>query len=315
MTVFAAASPSLALVKYWGKAPGGVNLPATPSLAVTLDGLRTETRVSEATTDRVVVGGEEQPLDAYRPIIDLFRARAGVQTPVLVESRNSFPTAAGIASSSSGFAALAIALDAFHQLGLSRSELSAIARVGSGSAARAVWGGFTVWRSGAEAAEPFLPAGHWPQLRLLVAIISAGRKPIASRAGMRATAETSPIYRAWCDESPAYFESAARALEVRDLDALGEAMRASYLFMFSTMFTTRPPFIYWLPESIAVIHAAERLRSAGVPVWETMDAGPQVKLLTTDQHVDAVRSALAEIVPHASILESRPGGEPEVRRG
>lgn len=315
MTVRAEASPSLALVKYWGKAPGGVNLPATPSLAVTLDGLRTVTRVSESDIDRVVVGGEEQPLDAYRPVLTAVRARARADAPLLVESSNSFPTAAGIASSSSGFAALALALDAFHNLGLSRAELSSLARLGSGSASRAVFGGFTAWAAGAESAEPILPADHWPELRLLVAVIRAGRKPVASRAGMRATADSSPIYRAWCEASPALFDRARRALERRDLEALGEAMRESYLFMFSTMFTTRPPFIYWLPESLAVIHAAERLRTDGVPVWETMDAGPQVKLLTTSEHAAAVRSAVIAAVPDASIIESRPGGEPEVSRG
>ena len=92
-------------------------------------------------------------------------------------------------------------------------------------------------------------------------------------------------------------------------------MRESYLFMFSTMFTTRPPVIYWLPESLAVIRAAEAMRSSGIPVWETMDAGPQVKLVTTAEHASRVESAVLSEVPDAKITLSSPGGEPEVVRG
>ena len=313
MKAVASASPSLALVKYWGKLDEGVNLPATPSLAVTLDGLRTTTTVTASERgDEVFIAGAPQPIDAFTPVIDSFRARAGSSASVRVESANTFPTAAGIASSSSGFAALTLALNAFYRTDLAPAELSATARMGSGSASRAVFGGFTVWRAGAESAERLLPADHWPDLRIIVVLIHTGSKPVSSRAGMRRTARTSPIYARWCEESPALYSRAVDALRRRDAEALGTAMRESYLFMFSTMFTTRPPVIYWLPESLAVIHAAQSMRDAGTPIWETMDAGPQVKLLTTSAHVDAVRAAVTRAVPRARILVTSPGGEPEV---
>jgi diphosphomevalonate decarboxylase len=316
VTVTASASPSLALVKYWGKMSGGVNLPATPSLAVTLDDLRTTTTITGAdATDEVFIGGQAQPSASFLPVIETFRRRSGSQTAVRVESVNTFPTAAGIASSSSGFAALTIGMDAFYGTGLSPAELSAIARLGSGSAARAVFGGFTVWPAGAESARCLLPADHWPDLRILIVLVHSGKKPVSSRAGMLQTAETSPIYDAWCKESTAIYERAVEALEGRDIAALGTAMRESYLFMFSTMFTTRPPVIYWLPLSLAVIRAAESMRSAGIPVWETMDAGPQVKLVTTESYVDEVKASLAESAPGATVIVTAPGGEPEVVRG
>lgn len=313
--VTAAASPSLALIKYWGKLPGGVNLPATPSLAVTLDGLRTTTHITEASggqADAIIVGGEPQPPEPYAPIIDRFRSRAGSQTRVRVESANDFPTAAGIASSSSGFAALSIGLDAFFGTGMPAGELSATARLGSGSASRAVYGGFTVWEAGSAYAQPILSPSHWPELRILVVVLDSGRKAVSSRTGMRRTSETSPVYEAWCSTSQQLFQRGRAALEARDLEALGTAMRESYLFMFSTMFTTKPPVIYWLPESVAVIREAEALRSTGVPVWETMDAGPQVKLLTTSDHVAAVNERIRAAAPGASTLVARPGGAPEV---
>jgi len=315
MTITASASPSLALVKYWGKLPGGVNLPATSSLAVTLDGLRTTTRITASDEDSILLDGSPQPIDAFSPIIDAFRRRSSSGARVRIESTNDFPTAAGIASSSSGFAALALGLDAFYGTGMTPTELSAAARTGSGSAARAVFGGFTVWRAGEPSAERVREASHWSDLRILIVLLHAGRKPVSSRAGMNRTAETSPIYDRWCTESEALFTRALEALRSRDLEALGTAMRESYLFMFSTMFTTRPPVIYWLPESLAVIRAADAMRASGIPVWETMDAGPQVKLVTTAEHASSVESAVRAEVPGAKIMLSSPGGEPEVARG
>ncbi len=315
MTITSSASPSLALVKYWGKIPGGVNLPATSSLAVTLDGLRTTTRISADNEDSVTLDGLPQPIDAFTPVIDDFRRRSSSAVRVRVESANSFPTAAGIASSSSGFAALALGLDAFYETSMTPTELSAAARAGSGSAARAVFGGFTAWRAGEPSAERVREASHWSDLRILIVLLHTGKKPVSSRAGMNRTAETSPIYDRWCTESEPLFARALEALHARDLEALGTAMRESYLFMFSTMFTTRPPVIYWLPESLAVIRAADAMRSSGIPVWETMDAGPQVKLVTTSEHASRVESAVLSEVPGARIMVSSPGGEPEVARG
>ena len=316
MSVSASASPSLALIKYWGKLAGGENLPATPSLAVTLDSLRTVTRITSspdgAPCDEIRVAGAVQPPERFTAFIDRFRARSGSTQRVTVTSESTFPTAAGLASSSSGFGALALGLDAFFRTGMTRRELSAVARTGSGSACRAVYGGFTVWRAGAEWAEELVAPDHWPELRVLVVVISTDRKPISSRAAMARTVESSPIYPRWTDESQAIFERGVDALLRRDIEALGAAMRESYLFMFSTMFTARPPVIYWLPESIALVHEAERLRQDGIPVFETMDAGPQVKLVTTAGHVGAVLRRVGAVAPVAEVIVSAAGGAPDV---
>ena len=319
MSVTASASPSLALIKYWGKLADGVNLPATPSLAITLDSLRTVTRVASspngATRDEITVAGALQPPDRFEAFIDRFRARAGSTRRVTVASESTFPTAAGLASSSSGFAALALGLDAFFGTGMTSHELSAVARTGSGSASRAVYGGFTVWRAGAEYAEPLAAPDHWPDLRVLVVVLSADTKPISSRAAMARTVETSPIYRRWCEASQGIFERGVEALLRRDIDELGAAMRESYLFMFSTMFTARPPVIYWLPESTALLHEAEHLRRDGIPVFETMDAGPQVKLVTTADYVEEVLRRVGAVAPRAGVIVSAAGGSPEVHDG
>ncbi len=314
MTVTAEASPSLALVKYWGKTDAGRNIPATSSIAIGLHDLRTTTRIrfTNERTDSVRIGGESQSLDPYLPVIEKFRPASDSSHRVEIDSSNSFPTAAGIASSSSGFAALALGLDALFEAGLSQEELSAIARVGSGSASRAVFGGFTRWGRGEASAIRLHSDDYWPELRVLVAVVNTGPKPIGSRAGMNHSRETSAIYPVWVEQSEALVSRAASALEAKDLEALGLAMRESYLMMFSTMFTARPPFIYWLPESIGIIHLAEELRDSGLPVWETMDAGPQVKLVTDASSITKVREALAASFPEVTMIESTIGGLPRV---
>ena len=314
MTVQAEASPSLALVKYWGKTDGGINVPATTSIAIGLEDLQTTTRLSfsSGTLDDVTIGGVNQQLDPYLAVIDAFRQLSGSNRRVSIQSDNSFPTAAGIASSSSGFAALALGLDRLFETELSVEKLSSLARLGSGSASRAVYGGFTEWKAGSEFADHLYPASHWPELRVLVAVVSAGPKPVGSREGMNRTRDTSPIYGSWVAEASAFADRARTAIAEHDFTSLGTVMRESYLMMFSTMFTARPPVLYWLPESVGIIHEAEAMRADGVPVWETMDAGPQVKLLTVDSHLAAVRNRIRARFPSVTTFESSIGGSPRV---
>jgi len=312
------ANPSLALTKYWGKLPGGVNLPATSSLAVSLAAFHSATTVTgrrddpTVARDDVLVNGLPQLPARFEPVIDAIRSRAPNPQPVRIESTNNFPTSAGLASSSSGIAAMVIALDRFFGTALEPSELSGAARLGSGSAARAVYGGFTEWRAGAESAAPVAGSDHWPELRILIAVIQAKPKAVSSRDAMETARVTSPAYGSWVDTAPVLFERARAALLARDLETLGRCMRQSYLHMFSTMFTSEPPLIYWLPESLAVIRCCEELRSRGIDVWETMDAGPQVKLVVGSRDVPAVRKVLSEALPGLDLVESVVGESPSV---
>jgi diphosphomevalonate decarboxylase len=322
VTVVARAHPSLALVKYWGKTDGGTNLPATPNLAVSLAAFSSVTRVrfSDTGEDRIIVDGEQQPPDRFRSVLGTIRTRAGrdpagTDGRLTIDSTNDFPTAAGLASSSSGLAALTIALDALFATHLDQRELSAIARQGSGSAARAVYGGFTVWRAGSENAEQLAPESHWPDLRVLIVVVRSGRKSVSSRDGMDRSRETSPFYDAWVASSPRLFERARDAVLDRKLADLGPAMRQSYLRMFSTMFSSDPPLIYWVPETLQIIRTCESLRADGLDVWETMDAGPQVKLIVDRRAVEPVTAAVLDAVPGARVIESAVGADPSVAVG
>ena len=318
-TLRCAASPSLALVKYWGKADGGINLPATTSIAVTVSHLETVSQVSlggdranEAAADEVFIEGEPQPESRFAPFFAAIREALGEDRHFRVESVNTFPTGAGLASSSSGFAALATGCTAVAGKRFSGAELSALARVGSGSAARAVFGGFTRFTAGASFAEQIADENHWPELRIVIAVVQRGSKPISSRDAMIRSRDTSPYYADWVSGAEALAGQAETAVHNRDLETLGRTMRQSYLRMFSTMFTAEPPVIFWLPESVAIIRACEQLRADGIPAWETMDAGPQVKVLTTADHTAQICDRLHHENPSGELLVVGVGSGPRL---
>ena len=312
-------SPSLALFKYWGKLEAGLNLPATPSLAVSLGGLQTVTAVGYSSNgkDRVIVDGSERGLARYEPFFAEARSRLATGHGFVVESRNGFPGGAGFASSSSGFAALALALARLVETrekrpAFPRGLLSEIARTGSASAARAVYGGFTLLGAGASRAEPFLPAAHWPELRVVAAVVATGEKAVSSRSGMASTRETSPYYEQWVEDAPRLFEEGKSALAARDLERLGSLVRLSYSRMHASALAADPPLLYWLPGSVALIRACAELRASGTGAWETMDAGPQVKVLCLARDLDRVKAGLRAAVPGIGLLVASPGGDPEL---
>ncbi len=330
--VICRASPSLALLKYWGKraapgsptapgerggrtdpgSPGGrLSLPATPSLAVTLGGLSTETRVRAAEADRVILDGRVQPMDRFGPFFDHLRRRLGTALRFQVQSASDFPSSAGLASSSSGFAALAAACARLAGASLSGEELSALARAGSVSAARAVFGGFVLLPAGARSARPLYGPEHWPDLRILAVIVSREAKPLSSRDAMERTRLSSPYYRAWLRDSAALLPQALEALARRDLERLGEAAVLSYTRMHATMMAARPPLLYWRAETVEVIQECARMRREGIGAWETIDAGPQVKILCLQGDAEAIRRRVLQRVPQAQILAAYPGPAPQ----
>ncbi len=332
------ASPSLALLKYWGKLDSQRNLPATPSLALTLGALSTTTNVeaSFAGEDEVTIGGSSQGSDRYAAFFDAVRRALGAEgkfgsdISFKADSRNDFPTAAGLASSSSGFAALALAsVRAGEALlrargdGLSRaasgeegglplSEISALARIGSASAARAVFGGFSLLPAGASSAIPLFGEDHWPELRIVIALVARSEKPVSSREAMERTQASSPYYGSWVRGAAEELAGAVDALARRDLERLGTAARRSYLRMFGAMLGCDPPVMYWLPASLAVIRECEAMRREGICVWETMDAGPQVKILCLETDAPRVAARIGASGVAAEVLQSRVGGAPKL---
>ncbi|MCG8452157.1 MAG: diphosphomevalonate decarboxylase [Spirochaetales bacterium] len=321
-TAKAIAHPSLAMVKYWGKAHQKRNIPAVPSLALTLDQLKTETQVKllpkrdSDSQDEICIEGQRQPLKRFAPFLSELRqllAKKNDFPPFILhaESQSNFPTAAGLASSASGFAALA--LGALHASGLpySRQEASALARIGSASAARSLWGGFVRLDAHGEAAEQVHPSNHWPQLRVLVVQVSAGKKSVSSREAMESSRLTSPFYEAWVADAPHLFQKALTALEHKNLAQLGEIMLLSYQRMFATMSSASPPLLYWKAQSLEIIHACAEWRKEGLPLWETMDAGPQIKIFY--ENGTPVPQYFADRFPSIPTRICGPGADAEVK--
>ncbi|MET9830123.1 diphosphomevalonate decarboxylase [Streptomyces sp. NPDC006385] len=309
----AVAHPNIALVKYWGKRDERLVLPYTDSLSMTLDVFPTTTSVRlspGATTDEVTLNGVLAEGEAGRRItafLDLVRERAGRAERAVVCTSNTVPTGAGLASSASGFAALAVASAAAYGLRLDATGLSRLARRGSGSASRSIFGGFAVWRAGTDAgtdtdrdaetvmdlashAEP-VPVGDLAPA-LVIALLDTGPKAVSSREAMRRTVETSPLYRAWAASSRADLVEMREALRHGDLAAVGEVAERNALGMHATMLAARPAVRYLSPTSVTVLDTVLRLRRDGVPAYATIDAGPNVKVLCRSSDADQVSAAV-----------------------
>jgi diphosphomevalonate decarboxylase len=311
-TVTAVAHANIALAKYWGKADDVENLPAVPSLSLTLGALCTRTRVTTdaslaadvITLDGAVASGKARER-AVR-LLDELRALTGARVSLRVDSVNDFPTAAGLASSASGFAALALGASRALGADLSKEALSSLARRASASAARSLFGGFVALRLGAKSAEPVLAAADFP-LSMVIAVTATGPKDTGSTEGMRHTLATSPYYPAWVEAAPRLFAEVERAVRARDLEALGTAAEQSALAMHASMLAARPALIYFAPATLGVVDCVRGLRRAGTPAYYTMDAGPHVKVMCEPDRAEQVASALARVEGVERVLTSAAG--------
>jgi diphosphomevalonate decarboxylase len=311
MRATAIAHPNIALIKYWGKRDAGANLPAVGSLSITLDGMRSRTSVAfdeHRDADAVLLNGRPDPEASRRATacLDVLRTKAGSRQRALVETDNDFPTAAGFASSASGFAALAMAGAAALELKLPLPELAEVARVGSGSAPRSLYGGFALMRylpGGRLSCEPWLAPGDWP-LKVVIAVTSEAAKEVSSRTGMTLSRDTSPFYAAWLRVHDADLISAMEIVRRRDFAGLAEIAEHNCLKLHAVMMTTRPPLIYWTPATLACLRAVQALRRAGTPVFFTIDAGPQVKAVCLPEAAGAVRAAMAAVPGVSRVIES-----------
>lgn len=316
----ARACANIALAKYWGKSDETLNLPAVPSLSITLDALVTETTVTldEALDARAgdVVLFDQKPRDGEDKtraveLLDRVRAIAGDERRARVETVNHFPTASGLASSASGFAALATAAARAYGVDASLEQLSAWARRSSASAARSLYGGFVELAAGVVgddslAARVVAPAEHW-DVCIVIALASLKRKKTSSRDGMIETAKTSPYYPAWVACAPGYFREVREGVLARDLEKVGVAMEASTFAMHASALAARPAVRYYAAATATLLECVESLRSDGVAAYSTMDAGPHVKVLCMRSDAERVREALVATGAAVDVRVARPG--------
>ena len=301
------APSNIALSKYWGKRDRALNLPLNSSISISLADFGSHTAIEPAPAgrDEVLLDGQSLDLQsafATRALqfADLFRGQRTL--PLRIETRNTIPTAAGLASSASGFAALTKALCGAFALSLSETDMSRIARIGSGSATRSLWHGFVKWPKGS-APDGFDSHGihldHvWNDLRIAIVPIDKSEKPQSSRNGMNHTAQTSPLFAAWPDQAEADCAFIEAAIKERNFVDLGPRVEANALAMHATMIAARPPLAYLTDKSWAVLARLWEARARGLMAFATMDAGPNVKLIFEAVSTDDVLS----VFPKATVI-------------
>ena len=309
------ASPNIAFIKYWGNRDEKLRLPANPSLSMNLAGLETRTTVefvAGLAGDEIVIGGEAQTGNAKERVsthLDYLRALAGINLRARVESRNNFPAGAGLASSASAFAALTLAGAAAAGLALSERELSALARLGSGSAARSIPAGFVEWQAGEAHDESFAfsiaPPDHWA-LADVVAVISRAHKAVGSTGG-HALAGTSPLQAARVATASERLRRCREALLSRNFYEFAAVVEADSNIMHAVMMTSTPPLYYWEPLTLTLMQSVRQWRAAGILVCFTIDAGPNVHCLCPAEAAPEVERRLRALGV-AETLTAYPGG-------
>ena len=313
----ARAYTNIALIKYWGKKNESLILPMNNSLSLTLDAFYTETEVSfsEAYTEvQFYLDNQLQDEKATKKIsnfLDIVREKAGTTKKAKVISQNFVPTAAGLASSASGLAALAGACNEALKLGLDDQALSRLARRGSGSACRSIFGGFVEWEKGhddqSSYAHPISSDGFEDHLAMVFLLLNEQKKDVSSRDGMRRTVETSSFYQGWLDSVEADLYQLKQAIKTKNFQLLGETMEQNGLKMHGTTLAARPPFTYWSPDSLKAMQAVRDLRNQGIPCYFTMDAGPNVKVLVQKDHLDKVKTTFSDLFSSQQVISAFAG--------
>ena len=309
------AHTNIALIKYWGKADETLFLPMNSSLSLTLDGLYTDTfvEISDTFTEdqfylNDVLQSPEETAKISR-FLDLFRNKSGITHFIQVKSVNHVPTAAGLASSASAFAALAGAMNRATGLNMDLETLSTYARRGSGSATRSLFGGFVEWQKGTTSEDSMavpVDDASW-DIGMVIIAVNKSAKKISSRVGMKQTVETSPFYSAWVTSAEEDLLAIKKAIKAQDFEKVGQITEHSAMKMHGSMLGAETPIIYFEPDSIKAIRAVRALREQGILCYVTMDAGPNVKVLCRLSEAGKIKEMLREYFSEDQLLISGPG--------
>ncbi len=311
------AHPNIALIKYWGNKNKILRIPVNGSISFNLENLFTKTQVSfdpELTSDILVINGHNtigSGLDRVVSFLNIVRKLAGKQIFAQVKSENNFPIGTGIASSASAFAALSLAASNAIGLNLSEKELSCLARRGSGSASRSIPDGFVEWLPGEKDTDSYAvsiaPANHW-DLVDLVAVVTHEHKKVGSTTGHE-LADTSPLQNARVEDTNRRLDIVRNAIKYRDFQAMAEMIELDSNMMHAVMMTSRPALMYWESTSISIMKNVLKWRANGVPVCFTMDAGPNVHVITTRDYSEDIYQRLASMKGIKQIFTATVGGK------
>lgn len=317
--VTAQAFANIALVKYWGKRDDRSKIPATPSISLGLKALKTVTTVRSlggGVEDLVELDGKVADAKTQKRIseyLSLWRDEGLLKGHFQVISRNEFPTASGLASSASGFAALAMALSGFANRKISRTELSRLARKGSGSAARSIHGGLVAFPNTEEPAAKPLLAPEDVSFGMVVAQVNSTHKEIGSTEGMRLSRETSPYYEAWVQTAKHDYQRIIDlVVDGPRIHTIGSIVELNALAMHACMIATRPSLLYWTPPTVELLHCVKQWRQDGLSAYATIDAGPHVCFLARLEDLDEIAERTREVSGVVNVFTSEPAPPAEI---
>lgn len=310
----ARAHTNIALIKYWGKKDQDLIIPMNSSLSLTLDHFYTDTMVSfdsDLSHDIFSLNGKFIDDPHITQFMDLIRQKAHIKTFAHIDSTNHVPSTAGLASSASSYAALAASASKAAGLNLSHKDLSRLARRGSGSACRSIYGGFVEWRKGTNDKTSFaIPLEehlNW-NICMIVALVNTHKKKISSRVGMQRVVATSPYYEGWLKSTATDLINIKKAIQRRDFQMLGEITESNALKMHALNLSATPHFNYFDPLSLALMNTVEHLRTAQhIQCYYTLDAGPNVKILCKENDVATIKKVLTSQFPTVKLVTARPG--------
>ena len=288
MKATAIAHANIAFTKFWGKAVPELNIPFNNSISMNLSNAITTTTVefSDKYDQDIVdiVGTELKENEKQRIIkhLDKIRKLAGIETKARIVSKNSFPKSAGIASSASGHAALALAASAAAGLRLNEKELSCLARLGSGSACRSIPAGFAEWHKGNSHDTSYATQICKPEdfdILDIVAITSGEEKKVSTTEGHELV-HTSPLFPSRIKSVEEFNEEIKKAILNNDFKTFGGYTEKDALSLHAIMITSSPSIRYWNQGSLKVMDMVEGLRKNDIDAYFTIDAGPNIHIIT-----------------------------------
>jgi diphosphomevalonate decarboxylase len=335
---------NIAVIKYWGKRDAKLNLPTNSSLSVTLsqDDLRTHTTASCSSSypaqDSLLLNGAEQDVSGARTqacFRELRALRKQVEAkdsslpkladmPLKIVSENNFPTAAGLASSAAGFAALVRAIANLYELPSSPTELSRIARQGSGSACRSLFGGYVGWEQGSAAdgsdsmAFQVAPASHWPNMRAIILVVSAAKKDVSSTSGMQTTVATSSLFASRAAETvPKRMAEMQQAIKDKDFESFAKLSMMDSNSFHATCLDTYPPIFYLNDVSRAAIKLVETINAAAGKIIAayTFDAGPNAVIYYLEENEKEVAGLFKSLLGEKEGWAGKRGAAVEANAG
>ncbi|EKD64623.1 MAG: hypothetical protein ACD_50C00336G0006 [uncultured bacterium] len=302
MKATAVAPSNIAFIKYWGKKDEGLRIPLNGSISMNLSNLLTTTTVEfnpKFKKDAVTIDDQKEDEAKNRVIKHLDRVRkiAKINDRAKVVSVNNFSTSTGLSSSASGFAALTLGASCAAGLNLSEKELSILARVGSGSACRSIPDGFVEWFPGetneTSYSVSFFPQDYWDIVDV-VAIISKDKKEVPTTAGQKYT-KTSPFLPTRLERIEEKIKLVKKYIQEKNFSLFGELIEQEALELHSIMLTSKPPLIYWLPETLKVMHAVIKWRQEGLQVYFTINTGQNIHLICREKDLKKVMVRIKEL--------------------